>query len=221
MGKGVDRKKCEQQLGSLAEQRSWGRPHVSYSSSQEAEGQHWALLSVTETGPEGMARSCARGGVRCQKSVLHQLAMGMEHASQSSCHGLKLLEFEELLDNALRHWVSMLDGPMWNQKLDSMILESLPAQGEEGKIEFTADKEWNIWNEGNSSNKNDYFLILKTPGISASSTSANSSQTTLELYQLLPSSAKISLFCNTWVFLSWNFFLLLAIKKNSSLLTVL
>jgi len=40
MGKGVDRKKCEQQLGSLAEQRSWGRPHVSYSSSQEAEGQH-------------------------------------------------------------------------------------------------------------------------------------------------------------------------------------
>lgn len=165
---------------------------------------------MTETGPEGMAQSCARGGVRCQKSVLHQLAMGMEHASQSSCHGLKLLEFEELLDNALRHWVSMLDGPMWNQKLDSMILESLPAQdilchcplvptsqGEEGKIEFTADKEWKIWNEGNSSNKNDYFLILKTPGISASSTSANSSQTTLELYQLLPSSAKISLFCNT------------------------
>jgi len=39
-----------------------GRPHGGCSSSQEAEGQRWALLCVTTTGPEGTAWSCVRGG---------------------------------------------------------------------------------------------------------------------------------------------------------------
>ena len=53
------------------------------SSSQGTEGQHWALLSVTATGPEGMAWSCVRGGAAGgQGWGLHQRAVGMEWAAQ-------------------------------------------------------------------------------------------------------------------------------------------
>ena len=67
MVKGLERKMHEYQLRSLgppwAQSRgAEGRPDSGCSSSQGAEGQRWALLCVTATGPEGTAWSCVRGG---------------------------------------------------------------------------------------------------------------------------------------------------------------
>jgi len=66
MKKGMEDKVSEEQLRALvcsAQSRgAEGRPHGGFSSSQGAEGQRWALLCVTATGPEGTAWSCVRGG---------------------------------------------------------------------------------------------------------------------------------------------------------------
>jgi len=47
---------------------------------------------------------------------------GTEQAPQSSGQGPKLMEFKKHLNNALRHRVWTLGGPVWSQELDWMIL---------------------------------------------------------------------------------------------------
>jgi len=46
----------------------------------------------------------------------------MEQAAQGSSRGPKLLEFKESFDKALRNMVSIWNGPLWSQELDSAIL---------------------------------------------------------------------------------------------------
>ena len=46
-------------------------------------------------------------------------------SSEWFCHCLKCyLEFKKHLDNALRHMVRFLGGPVWSQELDLIILMS-------------------------------------------------------------------------------------------------
>lgn len=46
----------------------------------------------------------------------------LEQTPQSSGHSPRLLEFKECLDNALRHKVWVLSGPMWSHELNSKFL---------------------------------------------------------------------------------------------------
>jgi len=46
----------------------------------------------------------------------------MEQAVQGSGHSPKLMEFKKHLDNAVSHRIWILDGSMWSQDLDLMIL---------------------------------------------------------------------------------------------------
>jgi len=87
-------------------------------------GQHWALLSMTATGPDGTAWSCVRGGASWElgKGSSHESGWALEQAPQDSRHGPRPLEFKDCLDTVLSHMVWFWGGPVWNQKLDSMIL---------------------------------------------------------------------------------------------------
>ena len=87
------------------------------------EGQRWALLSVTATGPEGTAWSCARGGTaEGEGKGLHQRAVGMERPAQGSGHGPQCQSSGSVWRalSTLRVWI--LGGAVWSQGLDSMIL---------------------------------------------------------------------------------------------------
>ena len=74
---------------------------------------------VTEPGPEGTAWSCVRGGAAGgQGRVLHQRAVGMEQAAQSSGHGTELLEFKKiwttLSEVRFDFWVVLCGAKSWN-----------------------------------------------------------------------------------------------------------
>ena len=62
---------------------------------------------MTATGPKGTVWSCQGSSGGGQEKFLLRRAVGIEQAPQLSDHGPKLLEFEECLDNALRHRVSI------------------------------------------------------------------------------------------------------------------
>ena len=101
-----------------------GRRHGGCSSSQGTEGQHWALLSVTATGPEGTAWSCVRGGAAGdQEKFIHQSVVGPWN---------KLLRAVVMTPNCQssrtiwrmvsKQRVGIWDHPVWSQELDLMIL---------------------------------------------------------------------------------------------------
>ena len=48
----------------------------------------------------------------------------MEQPAQGSGHSPELVEFKECLNNALRHWVWILDGAVQSRELNLMILLS-------------------------------------------------------------------------------------------------
>jgi len=48
--------------------------------------------------------------------------LGKGSSPEGGRHGSKLTEFRECLDNALRHKVGILGGPVWSRGLASMIL---------------------------------------------------------------------------------------------------
>jgi len=79
---------------------------------------------VTATGPEGTACSCVRGGSGwvLGKGYSPETVWALAQAPQGSGHCPKLLEFKKQLDNALRHMVLFLYGPVWSWELDTMVL---------------------------------------------------------------------------------------------------
>jgi len=46
--------------------------------------------------------------------------LGKGSSPEGGRHGSKLTEFRECLDNALRHKVGILGGPVWDQRLESV-----------------------------------------------------------------------------------------------------
>ena len=55
-------------------------------------------------------------------NILYQRAVAMERAAQGSGQGPKLLEFKEHLGQCSQKYGLILDGPVYSQGLDSMIL---------------------------------------------------------------------------------------------------
>jgi len=104
-----------------------GRPDGGCSSSQGAEGQRWALLSVTATGPEGTAWSCQGRGSGGSGTGAAPEGGGLG----TGCPGLwarpPVPEFMEHLDTAFGHWVWFWADLCGARSWDQWSLQSLPA----------------------------------------------------------------------------------------------